>query len=131
MRINHQGQYRPQDSVDWQSLATVVPCTGRSWSGPITCFKTNPLDCTLLARWDDGYTDPWLILTDLKSTEANVLWYRFRSWIESSYPDVKSDGWQWQRTRLTTPERAEPHREGYGSCSPMDGDSWWRIRNIV
>ena len=75
MRINHQGQYRPQDSVDWQSLATVVPCTGRSWSGPITCFKTNPLDCTLLARWDDGYTDPWLILTDLKSTEANVLWY--------------------------------------------------------
>ena len=35
--------------------------------------------------------------------------YGFRSWIESSYRDVKSDGWQWQRTRLTNPERAERH----------------------
>ena len=35
--------------------------------------------------------------------------YGFRSWIESSYRDVKSDGWQWQRTRLTNAERAERH----------------------
>jgi hypothetical protein len=80
-----------------------------SWSGPITCFKTNPIDCTLLAQWDTGYADPWLILTDLNPTQGNVLWYRFRSWIESSYRDVKSDGWQWQRTRLRNPERAERH----------------------
>ncbi len=50
-----------------------------------------------------------MILTDLNPTEANILWYGFRSWIESSYRDVKSDGWQWQRTRLTDPERAERH----------------------
>ena len=53
-----------------------------SWSGEVTCFKTNRLDSTLLARWDDGYSDPWLILTDLKSTDAKILWYGFRSWIE-------------------------------------------------
>lgn len=109
LRINHQGQYREPDSSSWQSLATVVPYTGMSWSGPITCFKTNPIDCTLLAQWDKGYADPWLILTDLNPTESNVLWYGFRSWIESSYRDVKSDGWQWQRTRLRNPERAERH----------------------
>jgi hypothetical protein len=30
-----------------------------------------------LAQWDDGYADPWLILTDLNPTEANILWYGF------------------------------------------------------
>ena len=109
LRINHQGQYREPDSCYWQPLASVVSRSGQSWSGKITCFKTNPINCTLLAQWDEDYADPWLILTDLNPNEGNILWYGFRSWIESSYRDVKSDGWQWQRTRLTNPERAERH----------------------
>ncbi len=107
MRINHQGLYRLPSSSAWNPLATVVSSPGMSWSGQVTCFKTNPLNCTLLARWDQGYADPWLILTDLTSADANVSWYGFRSWIECSSRDVKSDAWQWQRTRLTDPERAE------------------------
>ena len=107
LRINHQGQYQIPDSSDWNPLATVVPSPGMSCSGQVTCFKTNPIDCTLLARWDEVYAEPWLILTDLSPVEANVCWYGFRSWIECSYRDVKSDGWRWQRTRLTNPERAE------------------------
>ncbi len=109
LRINHQGQYRPQNSSSWQLLSTVVTHTGESWSGQVTCFKSNPINATLLARWDDGYADPWLILTDLKSTDADVSWYGFRSWIECSYRDVKSDGWQWHKTRLRQPDRAERH----------------------
>ncbi|MDJ0633464.1 MAG: transposase [Xenococcaceae cyanobacterium MO_188.B29] len=109
LRINHQGQYREPDSSSWQPLASVVSRSGQSWSGKITCFKTNPIDCTLLAQWDEDYADPWLILTDLNPNEGNILWYGFRSWIESSYRDVKSDGWQWQRTRLRNPDRAERH----------------------
>jgi hypothetical protein len=38
-----------------------------------------------------------------------VGWYGFRSWIESSYRDFKSDGWQWHKTRLRDPQRAERH----------------------
>ena len=70
-----------------------------SWSGVVTCFKSNPLNCTLLARWDEGYKDPWLIVTDLEPQQGDALWYGLRSWIECSYRDVKSDGWQWQKTR--------------------------------
>ncbi len=43
----------------------------------------------------------------LTSTEANVCWYGFRSGIECSYRDVKSDGRARQRTRLRNPSRAE------------------------
>lgn len=60
-----------------------------------------------MARWDEGYQEPWLIVTNLKPKEGNVLWYSLRSWIEASYRDIKSDGWQWQKTRLREPDRAE------------------------
>ena len=46
-------------------------------------------------------------VTDLEPSQGNVLWYGFRSWIESSYRDLKSDGWQWHKTRLREPARAE------------------------
>ena len=109
LRINHQGQYRTWDSDLWQPLATVVSRENPNWSGQVTCFKSNPLECTLLAQWDDDYVDPWLILTDLESINADVSWYGFRSWIECSYRDIKSDGFGWHKTRLRQPDRAERH----------------------
>jgi hypothetical protein len=107
LRINHQGTYQVPGEKQWKSLNQVVQKTAMSWSGLVTCFKTNPLDCTLLARWDKGYKDPWLIVTDLEATQADVRWYGLRSWIECGYRDVKSDGWQWHKTRLREPARAE------------------------
>jgi hypothetical protein len=107
LRINHQGTYRIRGEEEWKCLDTVVPKTGMSWTGLVTCFKSNPLDCSLLARWDKGYLDPWLIVTDLEPQQGNALWYGFRSWIESSYRDLKSDGWQWHKTRLRETARAE------------------------
>ncbi len=56
---------------------------------------------------DLSYKEPWLILTDLEPEEGNTKWYSLRAWIESSYRDLKSDGWQWQKTRLREPARAE------------------------
>lgn len=109
LRINHQGQYCTWGSYLWQPLTSVVNRENRNWSGKITCFKSNPLDCTLLARWDDDYPEPWLVLTDLSPTTADISWYGFRSWIECSYRDFKSDGWKWHKTRLTQPDRAERH----------------------
>ena len=109
LRINHQGQYQTRDSFLWQPLKTVVTRQNPDWSGRATCFKSNPIDCTLLARWDANYADPWLILTDLKPVETDISWYGFRSWIECSYRDVKSDGFGWHKTRLRQPDRAERH----------------------
>lgn len=107
LRINHQGTYQIRGEQEWRCLDTLVPNIGMSWSGTVSCFKSNPLNCTLLARWDEGYKDPWLIVTDLEPEQGNVFWYGFRSWIESSYRDLKSDGWQWHKTRLREPARAE------------------------
>lgn len=108
LRINHRYNKTVQCLPDlkWQSLSSVVDI-GQSWSGKVRVFRSNPLDCTLLARWDEGYSDPWLIVSDLPPPEAHVLWYGYRSWIEAGYRDCKSDGWRWQFSRITDPKRAE------------------------
>ncbi len=61
----------------------------------------------MLARWDIGYKDPWLILTDLEPSQADPLWYGLRSSTECVYRDLKSDGWRWHHTRLLDANRAE------------------------
>ncbi len=107
LRINHQGTYRIPPNKTWRSLAGAVRTPGLFWSGQVVCFQTNPLECTLLARWDIGYKDPWLIVTDLEPQQADPLWYGLRSSTECVYRDLKSDGWQWHHTRLLDPNRAE------------------------
>lgn len=107
LRINHQGLFHLPGSLQWLPLDQLIKVAGQPWSGFVTCFKTNPLDCTLLARWAAGYQDPWLILTDLPPNQADALWYGLRSTTECVYRDIKSDGWKWQHTRLIDPARAE------------------------
>lgn len=106
LRINLGGKVRPVGAERFEWLKSLVPTTGTAWAGQVDCFVGNTLRCTLLARWDEGYADPWLVLTDLAPESANVIWYRMRSWIESGFKDTKRGGWQWHQTKMTDPARA-------------------------
>ena len=108
LRINTGGTFRPQGQVRGVALKTLVPQPGTSWQGTgIACKgRHRQLHCTLLARWDAGYKDPWLILTDLPPAASDVCWYGLRAWIEQGFKITKRAGWQWQRTHMTQPERA-------------------------
>lgn len=64
------------------------------------------MEGTLLACWGTKHLEPWIILTDLPPENASAAWYGMRSWIEDSFKDLKSDGWQWQNTRMSDPDRA-------------------------
>jgi hypothetical protein len=109
LRINRQGQYRPQGAPTFRPLRQVISRVGQHWAGRVTCFATTErqLNCTLLARWDAGYRDPWLVVTDLAPTQADVAWYGLRAWIECGFKDSKRGGWQWHQTKMTSPGRAE------------------------
>ena len=125
LRINHQNYYCRGDNASWQPRANILTDKNQSWSGQVTCFKKNRLTCTLLAHWGEDYTDPWLMrgqsplaarrrsarmrCTDLNPSQADVSWYQLPCWIESSYRDLKSDGFDWHKTRLRHPDRAERH----------------------
>ena len=106
LRINTDGKFKVEGE-DWQDLNSLLSGPGQQCSAHVTCFKNNPVQATLLARWREGYDDPWYVLTDMNEQEAEIAWYGLRTWIESGYRDLKRDGWQWQSTRITDPQRAE------------------------
>lgn len=106
LRINGGGTFRPEGTVHFRPLTSAVPQMGQRWSGQVTCFKTKPLHCTLLACWEEGHAEPWLIVTDLAPNQAEATWYGLRAWIECGFKDTKRGGWQWQQTRISDPARA-------------------------
>jgi hypothetical protein len=109
LRINRQGYFRPAGCYHWRRLDKLIQRPGQRWQGRVTIFKNAPgrLESTLLADWAEGHKEPWLVLTDLVPQAADVCWYGLRVWIEHSFKETKSGGWQWQHTRMTDPERAE------------------------
>jgi len=108
LRINTGGTFRPAASAHYQPLRELVPQTGTQWVGQGTAFQgpRRRLNCTLLARWDAGYADPWLVVTDLAPSAGEACWYGLRGWIEHGCKITKRGGWQWQRTRMSDPHRA-------------------------
>jgi hypothetical protein len=107
LRVNTGGSFRPAKSVHYRPFRELVPQTGTQWVGTGTAFQgRRRLNCTLLARWDDGDKDPWLLLTDLAPSAGEACWYGLRAWIEQGFKMTKRGGWQWQRTRMSDPQRA-------------------------
>jgi hypothetical protein len=61
LRLKTGGTFRPAPSVHSQPLRELVPQPGTQGVGAGTALQgpRRRLNCTLLARWDTGYTDPW------------------------------------------------------------------------
>src|SRR5215211_1697357 len=108
LRVNLGGTFCPTGHGQFRPFGTFVPTHGQRWAGTGAAFKgaQSRLACTLVAWFGDGYKDPWLILTDLPPEVCDVAWYGLRTWIEQSFKLIKRAGWQWQRTRMTDPDRA-------------------------
>jgi hypothetical protein len=108
LRINTGGTFRPTGQVRGVPRKTLVPEPGTTWQGTGIAFKgrNRQLHCTRLACWEAGYTDPWLILTDLPPEATPACWYGLRAWIEQGFKITKRAGWQWQRTHMSQPDRA-------------------------
>lgn len=108
LRINTGGTFRPAGTRCFRPLQSFVPQPGMRWRGRGTAFQKagRQVECTLLALWEDGYKDPWLILTDLPPEASDAAWYGLRAWIEQGFKITKRAGWQWHRTRMRDPDRA-------------------------
>jgi hypothetical protein len=95
LRINTGGTFRPAGRVHGVPLKTLVPQPGTSWQGTGIAFKGRhrQLHGTLLARWEAGYKDPWLILTDRPPEASTACWYGLRAWIEHGLKSTTRAGW--------------------------------------
>ena len=111
MRVKGGGCFRPDGwhkSYSFKRFAPCVGCSRFAASGEAYKEKSARLDdCVLLACWEEGYADPWLLLTDLPVSACRACWYGYRSWIEQQFKVTKSEGLNWQRTRMSDAKRAE------------------------
>lgn len=109
MRVKAAGTFRPAGWHGFYPMARLVPHVGSRWRGRGEAYKSAKvrLRCTLLACWEPGHAEPWLILTDLDPSSADAAWYGWRCWIEQGFKVAKRGGWQWQRTRMADAARAE------------------------
>ena len=107
MRVNGDGGVLVEGGTEWQMLHDLVPCPDTHWKGRCRVFKTNSLDATVLAVWARGMREAWIVLTDLPPCEASVIWYRYRSWIEQGFRDLKRLGWSCHRTLVQEAGRLE------------------------
>lgn len=108
LRVNKGGTFCPQGAPR-DKMACFVAQVGGCWSGRgrAFCGQKRELDCTLLACWEKGCAEPWLILTDVPPVTGSAAWYGLRAWIEQGFKITKRGGWQWQRTQMRDAQRAE------------------------
>ncbi|MEK7801067.1 MAG: endonuclease [Pseudomonadota bacterium] len=106
MRINVGGKFRPENHSLFRPLCWFAPQAGAYWCGSGTAFKKNPLQCTLLAYWEYGYDEPWLLVTDLAPEDVQACWFSLRAWIEQGFRTTKRGCLQWHNTKMTDPDRA-------------------------
>jgi hypothetical protein len=107
MRVKRGGKFRPKGWKKFYALGDLVRKVGSSFCDEGRAYVGEKLPCTLLGRWDAGYSEPWLLLTDLPPEAGDAIWYSLRSWIEQGFKILKGGGWDWQKTRMEDPERVE------------------------
>lgn len=62
-------------------------------------------EVNVVVVWDHHAKEPWALVTDLPASVARCREYRHRTWEEELFRDLKSMGWQWQKSKIHAPER--------------------------
>ena len=107
MRVKKSGKFRPKGWGAFYSLADLVKRVGGCIHVEGRAYTGEKMPCTLLARYAEGYSEPWFLLTDLPPETGEAVWYAFRAWIEQGFKVIKSGGWDWEKTRMEDPQRVE------------------------
>lgn len=62
------------------------------------------LACRALGLWRPEAKEPWLLVTNCPQVHSEA--YGLRMWEEAAFKDFKSNGFQWQRSRVRKPAHA-------------------------
>jgi Transposase DDE domain len=108
LRVKEDLSFRVQGEENFSPMGTRVERRGRGWGGKGEWSEHGErMQGTVLIRWEKGYEEKLVVVTDLGEREGNAAWYQMRFWIEDEYKDHKSGGWGWEQTKMEDPRRAE------------------------
>jgi hypothetical protein len=108
LRVKEDLSFQATGEETFSPMGTRVKRRGRGWSGKGEWSEYGErMEGTVVIRWEKGYAEKLVVVTDLDEKAANAAWYQMRFWIEDEYKDHKSGGWGWEQTKMTDPKRAE------------------------
>ncbi len=86
---------------DWQHFGDVIQEPGQSlWMGKGLLTGEHAHPTNLLAHWEKGEKEPWLLATNLSSRQETLRAYNRRMWIEEMFGDMKGNGFDLESTHL-------------------------------
>jgi len=86
---------------DWQDFGAVVTQPGQSvWLGQGLLTRQHAHPTNLLAHWEVGEKEAWLLATNLPNRTVTLQTYRRRMWTEEMFGDLKSNGFDLESTHL-------------------------------
>jgi hypothetical protein len=98
-KASHQVQLQGQTS--WQDFGSLIQHPGQSlWLGQALLTARSAYPVNLLAHWQAGEEEPWLLATNLTSRREALQAYRRRMWIEEMFGDMKGHGFDLENTHL-------------------------------
>jgi hypothetical protein len=100
-------QCRFRDERGEHALQELVPGPGAQFYGQGAVFKKAGWEAAnVVAVWERGAKEPWLLITDQPPRYQRCRSYCRRTWCEQTHRDEKSSGWQWQQSKVDDPEHA-------------------------
>lgn len=75
--------------------------------GAVDLTRSNPVSCYLTVYWQEGEDSPWLLVATDPNPQQMIRNYRLRMWVEEMYKDLKSAGFNLEKTHLTHKDRIE------------------------
>ena len=107
LRLQRDTRVRPAGGAE-AAARDLAPRRGTRWFGAgVGVFKkAGWRRANVVAAWERGWREPWLLVTDLPASYARCRGYCRRTWCEQLHRDEKSQGLNWQRSRVDDPRRA-------------------------
>jgi hypothetical protein len=85
----------------WQPFSSRIERPGQQvWLGSGMLTRKFAYPVNLLAYWQRGEKEPWLLATNLPSLSAALRAYKRRMWIEEMFGDLKDNGFDLESTHL-------------------------------
>jgi hypothetical protein len=107
LRVQSSTRLRLPDGRQY-ALQQLAPRPGSRWTGSGWVFKkAGWRPAQVVATWERGSKEPWLLVTDLSASLSRCRQYLKRTWTEELFRDEKSQGFRWGQSRVNDPAHAQ------------------------
>ena len=107
LRLKQDEWFRKKDRHffrDWQLCSQWIKKEGDQWYGKVLLWKEHKFETWLSICWEEGYEEPWLLVSDKPASHARVREYAKRMKVEAIFQDYKSRGCKISCSRFTNRE---------------------------